>query len=448
MERLSFFFVITLFLSAGLFADGTEPIGSGTEADPYQVETLDNLLWMSTNSSSLDKHYIQTTDIDASDTQNWNDGEGFSPIRDESGTSFTGSYNGQFHFIDGLYINRPSVGGQGLFYFTNNAVIENLGIINVNLSGHSYVGVLVAINGNNSSINNCYSTGSVSGSLSVGGLVGTNQNNSTISNCYSTGIVYGADQYVGGLVGVNLDSSTISNSYSIADVSVVNDYVGGLVGLNQNNSTIGNCYSTGNVCGSNQYVGGLVGDDYESTVSNSFWDIETSNQTTSAGGTGKTTAEMKTVATFTSLTTIGLNVPWDFVGNPFDDIGNEDYWDIGNLINGGYPFLVSLPVVGTYDVMTEILEVPELNSNYPNPFNPETTISFSIPEDSNVDISIYNIKGQKVKTIAHNQYEKGNHSIVWNGIDESGETIVSGVYFYKLYVNGQSISVKKCLMLK
>jgi parallel beta-helix repeat protein len=89
-----------------------------------------------------------------------------------------------------------------------------------------------------------------------------------------------------------------------------------------------------------------------------------------------------------------------------------------------------------------------LHRNYPNPFNPTTTISFSIPEESKVDLIVYNIKGQKVKILIKNDLDKGNHSVVWNGIDESGKSVGSGVYFYQLNVNGKSESVKKCLLLK
>jgi len=89
-----------------------------------------------------------------------------------------------------------------------------------------------------------------------------------------------------------------------------------------------------------------------------------------------------------------------------------------------------------------------LLNNYPNPFNPTTTISYSIPVDSKVDLSIYNIKGQKVKTVVDNQYEKGNHSIVWNGEDTSGKKVGSGLYLYKLKVNGKTVSTKKCMLLK
>ncbi len=87
-------------------------------------------------------------------------------------------------------------------------------------------------------------------------------------------------------------------------------------------------------------------------------------------------------------------------------------------------------------------------SNYPNPFNPTTTISFSILEESKVELSIFNIKGQKIKTLTREYYSKGSHSIIWNGEDELGKPVSSGIYYYKLSVNSKTEEVKKCLLLK
>jgi hypothetical protein len=87
-------------------------------------------------------------------------------------------------------------------------------------------------------------------------------------------------------------------------------------------------------------------------------------------------------------------------------------------------------------------------SNYPNPFNPETTISFSLPEDGNVEISIYNIKGQKVRTVLSETRENGKYSVVWSGDDDKGRKVSSGVYFYQLAVDGKIEKVNKCLLLK
>ncbi len=89
-----------------------------------------------------------------------------------------------------------------------------------------------------------------------------------------------------------------------------------------------------------------------------------------------------------------------------------------------------------------------LKDNFPNPFNPTTTISFSIPDESKVDLIIYNTKGQRVKSLVRDNLVKGNHSIIWDGVNDSGKPVSSGIYFYKLSVNGLSKSTKKCLLLK
>jgi hypothetical protein len=87
-------------------------------------------------------------------------------------------------------------------------------------------------------------------------------------------------------------------------------------------------------------------------------------------------------------------------------------------------------------------------TNYPNPFNPETAISFSIQEESKINLSIYNIKGQLVKVLINNYQNAGEHSIIWDGRDSSGNRVSSGIYLYKLNVNDKTKTVKKCLLLK
>ncbi len=87
-------------------------------------------------------------------------------------------------------------------------------------------------------------------------------------------------------------------------------------------------------------------------------------------------------------------------------------------------------------------------SNYPNPFNPTTTISFSIFKESIIDLSIFNIKGHKIKSVVKRSFEAGNHSVIWNGDDDSGNSVSSGIYFYKLNVNGKTKAVRRCLLLK
>ena len=94
--------------------------------------------------------------------------------------------------------------------------------------------------------------------------------------------------------------------------------------------------------------------------------------------------------------------------------------------------------------------INKLYGNYPNPFNPETTISFSTTElTENTEIIIYNVKGQKVKTFPNLQIQKSsNRQILWDGTDENNHTVSSGIYFYKLKVDDKTIATKKCLLLK
>ncbi len=101
------------------------------------------------------------------------------------------------------------------------------------------------------------------------------------------------------------------------------------------------------------------------------------------------------------------------------------------------------------------MELPEtfINlNNYPNPFNPSTTISFSVPRNSNfVNLEIYNLKGQKVKTltvILSDAQHRIEGSVIWNGTDFKDQPVSSGIYLYKLIVNGKTEATNKCLLLK
>lgn len=88
-----------------------------------------------------------------------------------------------------------------------------------------------------------------------------------------------------------------------------------------------------------------------------------------------------------------------------------------------------------------------LSGNYPNPFNPTTTISYSIPSDGNVKLAIFNIKGQKVKTLVTGTQPAGSYNVTWDGKDENDRPVSSGMYFYKLNSSGKT-AVKKMLLLK
>jgi len=89
----------------------------------------------------------------------------------------------------------------------------------------------------------------------------------------------------------------------------------------------------------------------------------------------------------------------------------------------------------------------ELQGNYPNPFNPETTIRYSVKETSPVTIEVYNLKGQLVRTLVNEVKTAGNYSVVWNGRDNHNQPVSSGVYFYKMNA-GKYSSTKKMIMMK
>ncbi len=96
----------------------------------------------------------------------------------------------------------------------------------------------------------------------------------------------------------------------------------------------------------------------------------------------------------------------------------------------------------------DISDTPEIVlSNYPNPFNPETTISFNIPKDGKVELAIFNIKGQKIKTLVNESKPRGSHTVTWNGKSSNNKSASSGVYFYKLTSNGKT-QMKKMLLMK
>jgi hypothetical protein len=88
-----------------------------------------------------------------------------------------------------------------------------------------------------------------------------------------------------------------------------------------------------------------------------------------------------------------------------------------------------------------------LEQNYPNPFNPSTNIAFALPKAGKVEVSVYNVLGQEVKTLISEELTAGNHTIVWDGRNGSGSAVSSGIYFYRI-VAGDFSQTKKMLMLK
>ncbi|UGV41697.1 fibronectin type III domain-containing protein [Methanococcoides orientis] len=344
--------------SAATFA-----VGDGSAGNPYQISTIEQLQNMST---ALSANYILINDIDASETISWNSNAGFVPIGSSS-SHFTGSFNGSGYVITGLHINRPSTSYIGLFgYVGSSSELNNVWLEHVNITGVDYVGGLVGWN--DGSVIQSHSNGNITGFDYVGGLVGVNLG--SVDQSYSTGDVSG-DYDVGGLLGYN-DFETVSNSYSTCNVTGIS-IIGGLVGECWDGEIL-NSYSAGYVTGSDS-VGGLVGYDmFELISTNSYWDTQTSGQSTSPVGTGKTTAEMKTQSTF---------VGWDF----------SSIWSMDDSINSGYPYLLQLPPVSaSEDVqnLTSLLAVPLNETDFTfasSEFVEGINVEFNTSSD-NVDLTL------------------------------------------------------------
>jgi hypothetical protein len=304
--------------------------GTGTAEDPYQIADWHQLDFVR---NYLDSYFLLVGNIGrttpgyeelASPTANG--GKGWQPIGSSEYDGFIGTFDGQGYEIRDLYINRPSEDYVGLFGAVERAgVIQDIGVVSATVIGAENVGGLVGRNGLDSTVINSYSTGSVTGMYDVGGLVGENEYGA-VSNSHATGSVTGY-QDVGGLVGFN-SVGDVHDSYSTGNVTG-NWGVGGLVGVNWGMCDVYDSYSTGNVTGTS-YVGGLVGYNLGGIVDNSFWDIETSGQATSAGGTGQNTTEMQDITTFSGAT-------WDIVAVALNETNPAYTWNIVNNVT--YPFL-------------------------------------------------------------------------------------------------------------
>jgi hypothetical protein len=137
--------------------------------------------------------------------------------------------------------------------------------------------------------------------------------------------------------------------------------------------------------------------------------------------------------------TTGLNLP------PYDLAGNWRVWN--DRIDMGCFEFDSRPWVSNDDpVLPEPVQLTLLQ-NYPNPFNPTTTISYSLPEAARIQLDVYNLKGQLVKTLVNVDQAAGKHHAIWDGKDSNNHKVASGVYFYRLKA-GDSVLQRKMILMK
>lgn len=318
--------------------------GSGTADDPYLIYTAEEMNAIGANGSDWDKHFKLMADIDLADYTgaslniigyfaSYDDNKPFTGVFDGNDctisnftcTSYDSDYIGLFGYVTGVIKNlgliKPDIDAGtrydvgSLAGHLENGTITDCYAEAVSVSGGNAVGGLVGFNAGR--IVNCYSSGRVWGDIFVAGLVGQ-VGAGTVIKCYSNASASG-NRNVGGCVGKTAEeTSAVTHCYAAGRVTG-DTYVGGMAGQVERGAVY-QCYSTGSVSG-NHDAGGLVG--YTRVlgkVVHSFWDTQTSGQLTSAGGTGKTTAEMQMVSTFTSA-------GWDF-------------WNIWEICEGmNYPVL-------------------------------------------------------------------------------------------------------------
>ena len=312
--------------------------GTGTQADPYLIEDLHNLRWMSENPENWHQgnttpvYFKQTEDIDASEAHSWSRPNnsiqpgGFLPIGSNT-YPFIGEYDGNGKVISNLYIASDNhVPSAGLFAYTSGTTtIKNLGVENLDIqlpgitSNASIGGILGSVNGQ-ITISNSYTTGTVvvttsistSGYVDLGGIVGTfpsSNSNSLIQNSYSS-ISFSANNNISGFV-----------------------CIGGIIGFSLNDG-LSNCIFNGKIQGPNErYIGGIVG--YGSipnvvNMTNNYWISESA-----PGLIGDTSGGGAQIILTGRLSSIEMKQQSSYEGWNF----TPGEWDINPSLNYGFPYL-------------------------------------------------------------------------------------------------------------
>lgn len=327
----------------------------------YKVDSASDLQAMRTDK---DADYVVVSDIDASNTEDWNNGNGFEPVGKDYDNRMTGTFNGNGHEISGLYIDS-SKNYVGMFGY-HNGIVKNVSLTNIDIdaSGGFKAGGLVATSAQgDGTIENVFVSGEIEGPA-VGGIVGkyggtlsdshtsatvtgTQQvggiagevSKGMIQNSYSTGDVTATDTAsVGGVSGKTFDGD-IMNSYSTGDVTGDTDgSVGGVVGSNLGD--VSDSYATGAISGGSD-TGGIVGsqeyNDFFSitpTVSTSYYDSDTTGVGQAVGYNnggnvgsnvhGLTTSEMQGSSASSNMDGFDFSSVWNTVSGDYPELQWEE----------------------------------------------------------------------------------------------------------------------------
>ena len=339
--------------------------GSGTEADPHRVSTVDQLQCIGEapgTSLGFADYYELTTNIDASETATWNDGAGFDPIG-SSDDFFYGTFDGNGFVISNLHIDRPDTERVGLFARLFDLRIGNVSLESATITGGEETGGLVGYN-EGGTVHNASVDGTVSGGGDTGGLVGANTGEVTNSSAAAS---VDGDDATGGLVGYNFD--TVRNSsaagsvngsgqvgglvgYSRGDVYTSSatgdvdgsDRVGGLVG--RLDGTVTESHASGDATGSGIFVGGLIGINNGGDVSESYATGSVTGESRVGGFVGSNTGEITDAFAAGAIDTDRDVLIGGFAGDNDDGTITNAYWDsdrgyssegVGNDVGGSGP---------------------------------------------------------------------------------------------------------------
>jgi hypothetical protein len=304
--------------------------GAGTGDNPFLIQTAEHFALIGDNSADWDMHFKLVNDIDLSGYDEtslrpigrWvmvgsTANQPFSGRFDGNGRTIRGfryrdlksPYVGLFQHVAGdikdLHVARATVVADGagagvLVGYLEKGGVTGCSATGADVSGNEAVGALVGLV--DGSLYACWSDGKVSGVRYVGGLVGR-IGGGMVARSYSKAVVVGSESVGGLLGGASRETSIVDACYATGPVDGAS-YVGGLVGQ-MVAGRVFRCYAAGEVSGT-EFAGGLVG--YKRVLADeigSLWDTEASTQATSVGGTGKTTAEMKSFDTYAAMN-------WDF----------------------------------------------------------------------------------------------------------------------------------------
>lgn len=138
----------------------------------------------------------------------------------------------------------------------------------------------------------------------------------------------------------------------------------------------------------------------------------------------------------------------DINGDGVDEaiVGDPGWWYNNPSFPPGRVYIYKNPYTAVEEEQTTPPHNFELSQNYPNPFNSETQIKYALPQESNVRLVIYNILGQKVRVLVEDFQEHGYYTISWDGKNEQGEAVGSGIYFYRIQAGSFTKTAKMSLL--